>query len=151
MHGLYLFWWVQERGMSAVLVATVLAAGDFALLLLEVPTGWFADRFGHRRSLIIGSVAQVVGMLACWFGRGVPGLFAASVLVAVGDAFRSGADQAFLYRTCAALGREADFQRVEARTRAAQLAAMVALVLAGGAIVSLWGFGAGWAAETALC
>src|SRR5262249_34875219 len=100
MHGLYLLWWVQERHLSAALVATVLAAGDFALLLLEVPTGWFADRFGHRLSLIVGSAAQVLGMLACWLGRGVPAFVAASVLVAAGDAFRSGADQALLFRTC---------------------------------------------------
>jgi MFS family permease len=151
MHGLYLFWWVQERHFSPALVATILAAGDFALLVLEVPTGWFADRFGHRRSLIAGSLAQVAGMLFCWFGRSLSDLIAASVLVAAGDAFRSGADHALLYRTCVALGREGDFQRFEARTRAAQLAAMVLLVLTGGAIVTRFGFAAGWAAETSLC
>ena len=151
MQGLYLLWWVQSRHISAALVGAILAAGDFTLLLVEVPTGWFADRFGHRRSLIVGSTAQVLGMLACWLGRNVTDLIAACVLVAVGDAFRSGADQALLYRTCVALGREGDFQRVESRTQAARLAGLVALVLAGGAIVTRWGFNAGWAAETALC
>ena len=32
MHGLYLLWWVQERHLSPVAVATILAAGDFALM-----------------------------------------------------------------------------------------------------------------------
>lgn len=150
MHGLYLLWWVQEKQMSPAVVAATLAAGDLALMLLEVPTGWLADRYGHRLSLIIGSGAQVVGMLCCWLGEGVPGLIAASVLVAVGDAFRSGADQAFLYRSCVALGREADFQQIQSRTEAVRQAALVALVLAGGGIVSTWGFAAGWIAETAL-
>jgi len=151
MHGLYLLWWVHERHMSAALVGTVLAAGDFALLLLEVPTGWLADRFGHRRSLIVGSAAQVLGMLACWFGRGALALLAASVLVALGDAFRSGADQALLFRTCAAIGRESDFQHIQARARAAALTALVVLSLAGGAVVTRWGFDTGWAIEVALC
>jgi MFS family permease len=151
MHGLYLLWWVQEQQMPAVVVATTLAAGDLALVLLEIPTGWFADRFGHRTSLIAGSVVQVLGMLCCWLGRGVPGLITASVLVALGDALRSGADQALLYRSCARLGREDDFQAIEARTRALQQVALVGLVIAGGAIVSVWGFAAGWAIETALC
>jgi MFS family permease len=151
MHGLYLLWWVQEQHMPAVVVATTLAAGDLALALLEIPTGWFADRFGHRASLIAGSVLQVLGMLCCWLGRGVPGLIAASVLVALGDAFRSGADQALLYRSCAFLGREDDFQAIEARTRAVQQAVLVGLVIAGGAIVNIWGFAAGWAIETGLC
>lgn len=81
---------------------------------------------------LVGSSVQVLGMLACWLGRDVPELIAAAVLVALGDAFRSGADEALLYRTCTALGREDDFQRIEARTRAAGLTALVGLLLAGG-------------------
>ena len=84
-------------------------------MALEVPTGWFADRFGYRRSLILGSLLQVAGMICCWLADGIPGLVAACLLVAVADAFRSGADQALLYRTCVAIGREPEFQRIEAR------------------------------------
>jgi MFS family permease len=151
MHGLYLLWWVGERGISPAVVATILVAGDLALIGLEIPAGWFADRFGHRASLIIGSLVQVLGMLACWLGQGVAELVLAAVLVALGDAFRSGADEALLYRTCLALGREHEFQKMEARTKAAGLFALVALLLAGGVIVSHAGFAAAWAAETTLC
>jgi MFS family permease len=151
MHGLYLLWWVQEKQMSPAVVAAVLAAGDLALMVLELPTGWLADRFGHRISLALGSLVQVAGMLWCWLGEGVPSLVIASVLVALGDAFRSGADQALLYRTCVALDREDAFQTIEARTSAVELAALVGLVLAGGVIVERWGFAAGWLAETVLC
>src|ERR1700680_76995 len=93
MHGLYLLYWVQEKHVSAVAVAAILAAGDLALMALEVPTGWFADRFGHRTSLIMGSMVQVFGMLVCWLGEGIPGLIAASLLVALGDSFGSAADK----------------------------------------------------------
>ena len=150
MHGLYLLWWVQERHVSPAAVAVVLAAGDFALTALEVPTGWLADRYGHRVSLIVGSALQVAGMLWCWLGRGIPGLLTASLLVACGDAFRSGADQALLYRSCVALDREADFQAIEARTRAATLSALVLLLVTGGAIVHRWSYAAGWILESIL-
>ena len=90
-------------------------------------------------------------MLCCWLGQGVSGVLAASLLVAVGDVFRSGADQALLYQSCAVLDRHHEFQKIEATARTVQLAAMVGLVLAGGAIVERWGFGAGWFVETALC
>jgi MFS family permease len=150
MHGLYLIWWVQERHVAAASVALILAAGDLALTALEVPTGWLADRCGHRASLMLGSLLQVAGMLICWLGSGIPGLLVASVVVAAGDAFRSGADQALLYRSLVPLDREGDFQRMEARTRGIQQAALVVLILAGGAIVRLWGFAAGWIVETAL-
>jgi MFS family permease len=137
--------------MSPTVVAAVLAAGDLALMGVELPTGWFSDRFGHRASLIVGSLVQVMGMLCCWLGQGVPGLVTASVLVALGDGFRSGADQALLYRTCLALDRENDFQKIEARTEAVALGALVLLVLLGGVIVHRGGFAIGWLAETALC
>ena len=151
MHGLYLLWWVQERQIPPAVVAAILAAGDLALLGLEIPTGRFADRFGHRASLILGSLVQVAGMLCCWLGQGIPALVAASALVALGDAFRSGADEALLYRTCVALDREGAFQKIEARTRTAELVALVGLTLAGGLIVKVWGFDAAWVAESALC
>ena len=151
MHGLYLLWWVQEKEMPVPVVAAILAAGDFAVAAFEVPTGWFADRVGHRVSLITGSLVQIAGMLLCWLGEGIPGLLAASVLVALGDGFRSGADQALLYRSCCAVGREHDFQRLEARARALQTVALVTMVLSGGAIVQTWGFAIGWAAEVLCC
>ncbi|HKH71014.1 MAG TPA: MFS transporter [Vicinamibacterales bacterium] len=151
MDGLYLLWWTQEKGMSPALVAATMAAGDLALMALEVPTGWFADRFGSRRSLILGSILQVAGMTCCWLADGVPGLIGACLLVALADAFRSGADHSLLYRTCIALDRESEFQRIEARSRAVQVVVLAALTVAGGAVVSTWGFAAGWLAETTLC
>jgi hypothetical protein len=151
MHGLYLLWWVQEKQVPPATVAAILAAGDLALLCLELPTGWFADRVGHRASLIAGSAVQVIGMIWCWLGEGVTGLVTATVLVALGDAFRSGADAALVYRTCHALNRQDEFLAIEARANAVELGALVALVLTGGFIVTTWGFAAGWIAETALC
>ena len=137
--------------MSPALVAATMAAGDLLLMVLEVPTGWFADRFGTRRSLILGSLVQVAGMICCWLADGIPGLILACSLVAIGDAFRSGADEALLYRTCVAVDREGDFQRIAARSRAVQVIVLAGLIVGGGAIVSTWGFAAGWAAEAMLC
>jgi MFS family permease len=128
-----------------------MAAGDLLLMALEVPTGWFADRVGHRRSLILGSVLQVAGMICCWLAEGITGLVVACLLVAVADAFRSGADQALLYRSCVALGREPEFQRIEARARAVQVVALAFLTVGGGAIATTWGFTAAWLAEASLC
>jgi dipeptide/tripeptide permease len=150
MHGLYLVWLVQERGFSPSLVATVLAAGDLCVFALEVPTGWVADRLGHRRSLIIGSFVQVCGMLSFWLAAGTPALLGATLLVGLGDAFRSGADEALLYRTCVALGRESDFQVIESRTSSVSRLALVALLVSGAGIVATAGYTVAWLTEIAL-
>jgi len=149
MQGLYVLWWVQQKHVSVAAVAAILAAGDLFITVLELPTGWIADRCGHRASLIAGSLLQIAGMLFAWLGSGIPGVLASSLLIAAGDAFRSGADQALLYRSCVAVG-DAEFQRREAQARGLQLVALVGMVLAGGAIVSAWGFATGWAVETAI-
>src|SRR5439155_24374347 len=147
MHGLYVLWWVQQKHVSVAAVAAILAAGDLFITVLELPTGWLAVRWAHRASLITGSLFQIAGMLFAWLGNGIPGVLASSLLIAAGDAFRSGADQALLYRSCIAVG-DADFQRREAQARGFQLVALVAFVLAGGAIVNAWGFATGWFIET---
>jgi MFS family permease len=151
MHGLYLLFWVQEKGVSPAMVAVGLVVGDLAVMLFEIPTGWVADRWGPRASLITGSVVQVVGMVACWLAPGISSVIGGTLVIALGDAFRSGADQALVYRTCAALNRTEDFRRIEARTHAVTLVALVLLVVAGGAVVGRWGFAAGWIAETLVC
>jgi MFS family permease len=50
------------------LVAAILAAGDLFVTVLEHPTGWLADRWGHRASLITGSLLQIASMLFAWLG-----------------------------------------------------------------------------------
>jgi MFS family permease len=146
---LYLLWWVEYKHVSPAAVAAILAAGDIAIVLLEVPTGRFADRFGHRCSLVVGSIIQTVAMVLCWLGEGVPGLLLASLCVALGDTFRSGADQALLYESCAAIGEEERFQQIEGRTHSLELIALVAMTVAGGVLVETSGFAAAWIAEAA--
>src|SRR5262245_49511477 len=127
-----------------------MAAGEIAITLLEVPTGRFADRFGHRCSLITGSVIQTAGMLLCWLGEGIPGLLAASLCVALGDTFRSGADQALLYESCVASGEPDRFQKIEANSHTFELIGLVGMMLAGGVLVETAGFAAAWIAEALL-
>ena len=129
----------------------LLAAGDLSVTALEIPTGWAADRYGHRISLITGSLAQVAGILVCWLAAGVTGLlrlFCSSPSVTRSKIrARSGPG---VDRLCMALEREPDFQRIEARTHGIQLVALMTLVLAGGVIVETWGFAIGWLVETAI-
>jgi MFS family permease len=141
---------VEYKHVSPAAVAAILAAGDIAITLLEVPTGRFADRFGHRCSLIVGSVVQTIGMLLCWLGEGIPGLLAASLCVALGDTFRSGADQALLYESCVAVGEPERFQEIEASSHTLELIGLVGMMLAGGVIVETAGFAAAWIAEALL-
>src|ERR1700677_3461926 len=82
-HGIYLVWLTVHRGVSPAAAALALAFGDTALLLLEVPTGVFADRVGARRSLLLGSLCQAIGILLFWRARAVVTVFAAALAIAL--------------------------------------------------------------------
>ena len=149
-HGFYWLWLTVHKGISPVAAATAIAAGDLALLVLEVPTGVFADRVGARRSLILGSVCQVIGLALFWRAGSIAAVVAAVLAIAAGDAFRHGADQALVYRSCAAIGQAGSFGRRFARAQAWALAAMVVLCASGGWIAEHAGFDVAWAIEVAL-
>ncbi|HVY47693.1 MAG TPA: MFS transporter [Minicystis sp.] len=150
LHGVYLVWLTSVRGIPPVAAAIVLAAGDVALLALQVPTGVFADRLGARRSLLLGSALQVLGLVLFWKADTIAGVTAAAFAIAFGDAFRDGADEALLFRSCAAAGDAASFGKRYARAKAWSLAALVALTALGGVLVPRVGWDLAWALEVLL-
>ena len=131
---------LDERGIS-LKFATLLDVPFWTLLILmEVPTGAIADRFGRKVSLSYGAAANAIAVVV--FGiAGNYGLLLASYMVwAVAFTLYSGADSAFVYDSLRAVGRERDYQKIWGRTRAIQAA---------GAILGL-GLGAPLAAATSL-
>ncbi|MBS2035956.1 MFS transporter [bacterium] len=140
-HGLYVLWMLRH-GLDPVTVALILSLGEATLLVTEIPTGWWADRFGLKRSLILGSLLQLLGMGAFWAGF----FWASTVLVALGDAFRHGADEAILYRA-----DPSRFQSDLARAQSLTTLAMLAFTLLGGWLATNVSYDAAWALELALC
>jgi len=74
----------------------------------------------------------------------------AVVAIALGDAFRHGADAALVYRSCAAIGDPAAFGRRFAHAESCALAAMVALTAGGGWLAEHVGFAVAWVADIGL-
>lgn len=85
-----------------------------SVVVLEVPSGWFSDRFGRRRTLIAASmflcISYVLFLLADSFGMFV----SAQIFLAAGIAFNSGTDTSFLLETTQALGVEDEYPQREA-------------------------------------
>ena len=150
-HGIYLLWLTVHKGISPFAAATAIAAGDLALLVLEVPTGVFADRLGARRSLLLGSACQVLGLVALLAGRLARRRWW-SPRWPSRSATRSATAPTRRWSTDRAprSARPASFGRRFARAQAWALAAMVGLTALGGWIAEHAGFDAAWALEVAL-
>lgn len=108
-----------------------------AVVLLEVPSGYFSDRLGRRTTLLTSSILLVAAYALFFFSSGF-GIFAlAQVLLATGIAFNSGTDTAFHYGSLAALGREDEYKNREAIAARNGLASTGIAALVGGAAASL--------------
>ncbi len=131
----------DERGLSLWQIGALDAPFWVLLIVLEVPTGAIADRWGRKVSLSYGAFANAIAVIV--FGlAGNFGILLISYMVwAAAFTLYSGADSAFVYDSLRAVGRENDYQKLWGRTRAVQAAGAI-LGLGIGSLaaelVSLW-------------
>lgn len=88
---------LQSRGLSLAEVGLAESAFHISKVLLEVPSGVFADAVGRRWSLAIGSLLVAVEGVLLLFVNSLPLAVLALALSGASYSFRLGADQAYLY------------------------------------------------------
>ena len=105
-----------------------------SVFLLEVPSGYFSDRIGRRRTLLIAAAA-LIGSYCCFIvGAGYWWFAAGQFLLAMGIAMQSGTDTAFHYDSLKALGREAEYASREAKAEQWGLVMLAIATLSGGVL-----------------
>lgn len=75
------------------------AAYSAMLIVFEIPSGYFADIFGRKKSLIIGSFLGVIGMTIFIFSSTFIGFLIGEIILGIGGSFVSGAEEAIVYET----------------------------------------------------
>jgi hypothetical protein len=106
-------------------------------MVAEIPTGAFADRYGRRRTFIVGSSVEAAGILAFGLAANFELLLFSYVLWATGIAFGSGNADAFLYDTMAEAGAQADYPREAGRLNALMIGPGVVGGFLGGLVAAL--------------
>lgn len=107
------------------------------IILVEVPTGVFADRMGRRRSMLCGALAMVASCLLAARANGFLEFAVAESLAALSMALVSGADSAYLYDLLAAHDRAAEYPRRESAASAWHLLGSAAAFAGGGALAQV--------------
>jgi MFS family permease len=100
----------QSKGLSMQEIFTLQALFAAVVLISEVPSGYAADVFGRKITLVAGAVLAGIGHTILVFADGFLGLALFEIALAIASSLISGADLALLYDTEAALGRK-DRQR----------------------------------------
>ena len=115
------FW--RANGLSMAELMALQSYFSAVSVALEVPTGWLADRWGRRASLLLGLAALCAAVALYGLGHGLAAFLLAETCFGLGHALTSGADLALLHDSLQAAGRVADYPRRFARYQAVQLAA----------------------------
>lgn len=105
-----LFW--QENGLNLTEIMILQAIFAIMIVVLEVPTGYFADRFGRKTSLLLSASCLLVGILIYSLGTGFSIFLVGELLMALSVSLASGANSAFLYDTLKDLGRVDEYKKV---------------------------------------
>jgi MFS family permease len=125
--GIYL---VSIAKLSLVDIATIASITTGVRLLLEVPTGYFADRVGRKWSTVLGSFIASLSPLAFIVAPHFSGGLAASLLYFGGWAFVSGAHNAFIHDTLSALDREKEYAKFRGRAQSYSLVGNMFIIVA---------------------
>ena len=128
--GIFVVFLLEEHGITVGQVLLFEAVWAATVLLVEVPSGILADRFGRKRLLLAAGAVSVAGFL--FFGLG------AGLLVLVGyigfgiaDAAYSGADSALLFDTLEPLERTDEFEPRLGRLNGLLMAGFAGMTIAG--------------------
>lgn len=108
-----------------------------AVVIAEVPSGYFSDRFGRRRTLLVSSVALILSYVFFLSGTTFLGFAIGQVLLAASLAFRSGSDTSLLYESLNALNRAKEYGDREAKAGQYGFIATAVAALAGGLAASV--------------
>jgi len=103
---------LTDNGLSVTQVMFLQAYFYVILLLLEVPSGAFADKYGRKTSIILSSLFVFFGHLTYALGYTFFVFLIAETIYGIAVSLWSGTDSAFLYDTLKNLKREKEFKKV---------------------------------------
>lgn len=105
----------QENGLNLSQIFLLQAVFAVAVVVIEIPSGYFADLFGRRISLLWGSLFSSLGFLLYSISMTFGSFLFAELLLAVGAGLVSGADSALIYDSLLAKKREDSYALYEGR------------------------------------
>lgn len=99
-----LFYLHREVAIDEIFYLSVVFSA--AMLLFEVPSGYLADRFGRKRTLLLGAFFFLAVNVSLFFAHGFGQFIWIFILMAAANASFSGTEEAMLFDTLKELKRE---------------------------------------------
>lgn len=119
---------VTVAGLTYDEIATVAIAAAVAQGILQIPTGYLADKFGDKKMMVLGALFMIPSTLFYIFLPNFYGSLFGLISYAGGLAFISGALESFVHDTLVSLGRADEYTKVVGRAQTFGLVGNVILV-----------------------
>ncbi|MBI9092559.1 MAG: MFS transporter [Desulfobacterium sp.] len=109
------FLFYRENGLATHDLFLLKAVYSAAIVCLEIPSGYFGDIWGRKRSLVLGSVLGFIGFSLYCVSTGFWGFLVCEIILGIGQSFISGSDSAMLYDTLQEAKEEKEYLKIEGR------------------------------------
>ena len=108
----------QEHGLTLTEVMILQSIYSFSVALFEIPSGFIADVFGRKRTIVLSTIFTFIGFLVFSFFGGFYAFAIAQVLVGIGGSLMSGSDSAIIYDTLLETNSKTTYTKIEGRSYA---------------------------------
>jgi MFS family permease len=130
-----LFW--QDNGLSLTQVMILQALFAITVVFLEVPSGYFADIIGRRKTLFIAGNSLFFAVVVYSAGHNFYHFLIAEMLFACGISLISGSDSALIYDTLQEIDEAQQYQEVYGKVYFYHLVALAFSNVSGGFLATI--------------
>lgn len=108
----------EDHGLSLMQIMQLQAAYSLSVALFEIPSGYIADLFGRKKTIVLSTIFSFIGYLIFSFYSGFHEFLLAEILVGIGGSLMSGSDTAILYDTLSQIKRKQEYVKIEGKNYA---------------------------------
>lgn len=118
-------------GLNYTNIFVVLLCFSVSIMVFEVPTGIFADKYGAKSSLLAGSIVKALSLVLLLLATNEWYVYASQVLSGMAAAFFSGSMEALLYESLKEDGREEEMTKMYGKIEGASMIPKIIGLIAG--------------------
>jgi MFS family permease len=105
----------ESNGLKMKDIMVLQAIYSVVIVILEIPSGYLADVWGRKRTMLLGAVMGACGFAIYGFSYGFMGFLIAEIILGIGQSCVSGADSAMLYDSLMERNDQKRYSRFEGR------------------------------------
>ncbi|MFT7507062.1 MAG: MFS family permease [Acidimicrobiales bacterium] len=130
-----IYW--QSHGLRMQDIFVLQVVFSIAIVLFEIPSGYFADKYGRKTSMLLGSILGVTGFFIYWAMPSYLGFILAEIILALSSGFLSGSRDALLFETLKQNGEESHYAKYQGRIFATGNVSEAVAAICAGIIASM--------------